>query len=284
MNEPLISVIIATRNEEANVANCILSIKAQTHKNLEILVVDNNSSDNTRDIARQHSVRIYNLPEHMSLAGIINFRGAQLNLGAREAKGSIIFFPDADMTFSPGLLEEAAQLMTSYDALYIPEIVIGKGFFGKLRRFERSFYNSTCLDAVRFVSTSAYRELEGFDARNIAFAPDDWDFTKRLKKKGFKLGITSGQLFHHEESLNLSTYLHKKAQYTSTFAAYSEKWKGDEDIKKQLGFSYRFLGVFTEDGKWKRLLTHPLLSAGMYFVKFLVGVIYLSKKRETPKA
>ena len=53
----------------------------------------------------------------------------------------------------------------------------------------------------------------------------------------------------------------------------------DKDIKKQFGLTYRYFGVFLENGKWKKLLSHPILTVGMYFLRFLVGVSFLINKK-----
>ncbi|MFH1048194.1 MAG: hypothetical protein V1732_00845, partial [Patescibacteria group bacterium] len=53
----------------------------------------------------------------------------------------------------------------------------------------------------------------------------------------------------------------------------------DSEIKKQLGFYYRFIGVFIENGKWKKLIARPILTAGMYFLRFMVGVKYKARNR-----
>jgi len=50
-NNPLVSVIITTRNSERTIDKCLSSIKQQTYKNIEIIVVDNNSADKTKEIA-----------------------------------------------------------------------------------------------------------------------------------------------------------------------------------------------------------------------------------------
>ncbi|OFW89154.1 MAG: hypothetical protein A3D75_01640 [Candidatus Levybacteria bacterium RIFCSPHIGHO2_02_FULL_37_18] len=74
-------------------------------------------------------------------------------------------------------------------------------------------------------------------------------------------------------------YLIKKDKYVNTFDDYIKKWgEGDSDIKKQFGFYYRFFGVFIENGKWKKLLRHPILVLGMYFLRFIVGLRYLAAK------
>ncbi|MFH1048222.1 MAG: hypothetical protein V1732_00985, partial [Patescibacteria group bacterium] len=52
----------------------------------------------------------------------------------------------------------------------------------------------------------------------------------------------------------------------------------DSEIKKQLGFYYRFIGVFIENGKWKKLIARPILTAGMNMLRALVGLKHLFRK------
>lgn len=59
---------------------------------------------------------------------------------------------------------------------------------------------------------------------------------------------------------------------------YFKKWGFDETTKKQFGFYYRYIGVFIENGKWKKLFAHPLLSLSMYFLLFLRGCVYILAK------
>lgn len=280
MKNPLVSIIIATKNEEKNIENCIKSIREQTYKNIEIIVVDNNSSDKTKEIAGKLVDKIYDISKEVNLSKIKNFRGAQVNFGVSKCKGEIIFFPDADMTFSNDLCENAVSLLFEYDALFIPEHICGNGYFGKIRRFEREFYNTTVIDGIRFVKKSIFNKIGGFDVYNIVFGPDDWDITKSLKRINAKFAITTSMLFHHEEWLTLKKYVEKKQKYINTFDGYIKKWgKEDIDIKKQFGFCYRFFGVFMENGKWKRLLRYPYLALGMYFLRFLVGINFLKKQK-----
>src|SRR5680860_940131 len=198
MTNLLVSVVITTKNEEKNIENCIKSILEQSYQNIEIIVVDNYSSDKTKEIALKYTDKVFDLSKEIDLTEIKNYRGAQLNFGVSKASGEIIFFPDADMTFDKDLLAEAVNKLEPADALYIPEIICGKGLFGKIRNFERSFYNETCIDGVRIVKKNVFNEAGGFDVKNIVFGPDDWDFTKTLKQKNYILDITKETLYHHE--------------------------------------------------------------------------------------
>lgn len=284
MAYPIISVIIATKNEERNIERIINSIKKQKYpvKKIEIIFVDNGSTDKTIEILKKQKVKYYQLQKERSLSGIKNFRGAQVNFGVEKSTGQIIFFPDADMTFASLLLKEAAEKISreKCDALYIPEVVCGKGYFGMIRNFERSFYNETCVDGVRIIRKDLFLKIGGFDVDNVVFGYDDWDITKTLIKSGARVDITKTCLFHHEEWLDIKTYLRKKSKYAIDTGDYIKKWgEYEKDVKKQFGLYYRFFGVFMEKGKWKKIITHPFLSSGMYFLRLLVGVQYLIRKK-----
>src|SRR4030042_3410584 len=268
----LISVIINTKNEEKNVENCLISVKNQTYSsgNAEIIVVDNNSTDRTKEIARKYTNKIFNKgPE----------RSAQKNFGVRESNGEYFLHLDADMTLSENVIRECVEKVQAGKnivALYIPEIIAGENFFPKVRRFERGFYAGTVIDGGRFIRKDIFEKAGGFD--ESLYACEDWDLDKRLKRFG-KFGITESVLYHNESEFNLKKYLSKKRYYSKNVDVYINKWgRNDPDTKKQFGFYYRYIIVFTENGKWKRLLRHPILAAGMFVLRFFVGFIFIVRK------
>jgi rSAM/selenodomain-associated transferase 2 len=89
-----ISIIIPTLNEEKQIGDLIQYLRNDpSFSNVsEILVVDGNSEDRTRSVARYHGVRV--------LVSPIRNRGKQMNLGATYARGSILYFLHAD-TYPP---------------------------------------------------------------------------------------------------------------------------------------------------------------------------------------
>jgi len=269
-----ISVIINTKNEEKNIEKCLRSVIDQIYpsKNIEILVIDNYSTDKTREIASKYTDKVLNWgPE----------RSAQKNFGVQKAKGKYFLHLDADMRLGKDVIRECVEEVSEKPAiiaLYIPEIVLGEKFFSKVRRFERSFYNGTAIDAVRFIEKDKFTKAGGFDEK--LYAAEDWDLDKRLKELG-NFGIIKNPLYHNEAEFSLKRYLAKKGYYSKNLDAYISKWgKHDPDIKKQFGFYYRFVGVFIENGKWEKILRHPLLTVGMYFLRFLVGVTYATRQRK----
>jgi glycosyltransferase involved in cell wall biosynthesis len=268
---PDVTIIITTRNEERNLPGCLEAIEAQTvaRDRLEVLVVDNNSDDRTVELATGRADKVLAKgPE----------RSAQRNFGVEQASAPYVLYLDADMRLSPTVVAECLAAVAE-DAtivgVYIPEHVVGSGFWIKVRNFERSFYDATCIDAVRFITRAVFLELGGFDL-NLC-GPEDWDFDRRLAARG-RLHLLTAHLDHDEGAFDLRRYLRKKSYYAQSFDAYATKWNNDAVVRKQLGFAYRFFGVFLEHGKWRRLLAHPLLTGGMYFLRFLVGCTFLRRK------
>jgi len=255
-----VSVIVTTKNEEKNIENCLKSVKNQTYPadKIEIIVVDNNSTDRTVEIAKQFTDKVFTKgPE----------RSAQRNYGIENASGEYILYLDADMILSETVLSECYNKCEDDNliALYIPEEIIGEGFWIKVRNFERSFYNGTVIDCVRFILRDKFLEIGGFDL-NLT-GPEDWDLDRRINDIG-KVAIINSPLFHHEGNFNIRRYLKKKAYYAGSFEKYVNKWsKKDKIVKKQLGFYYRLLGVFYENGKWTKMVMHPALSIMMYWLK-----------------
>ena len=92
LQSPLMSVIITTKNEERNIANCIESILNShhslpiTHHSVEIIVVDNNSTDKTKEIIRSFC-RCEAKPKqsHIQLYNFGPERSAQRNFGVEKA-------------------------------------------------------------------------------------------------------------------------------------------------------------------------------------------------------
>jgi len=241
-NELLVSVIVTTKNEEKNIENCLRSIKNQTFKNCELIIVDNFSIDKTAELAQKYEAEVY-------FKG--NERSAQRNYGAQVSRGKYLIYLDADMILSSHVIEECVARCErdDIDALYIPERILGHGFWIKVRDFERSFYTGTVIDAVRFIRKDLFERIGGFDESLIG--PEDWDFDKRVKQFG-KVGAVAASLYHNEGRFDLTKYLNKKEYYSKSMDKYIRKWgKNDPEIRRQLGLEYRLSIVFIEEGKWK---------------------------------
>ena len=265
----LLSVVITTKNEEANIASCLAPFAAFKDE-VETIVVDNASTDATKAIAEREGARVFDKgPE----------RCAQRNLGWRRAAAPWVLILDADMVLPRETIEEilAAAKADEADAYWIPEVRTGDGWRVKVRNFERSFYDGTCIDALRLFRRDVLAKTGGYDEALIA-GGEDWELDIRVLATGAKCAILENHLLHNEKRLTYAKMLAKKAYYTRSFAAYKAKWPGHPAVRKQFSPWYRFVGVFVENGKWRKVLRHPILFAGVMFERVSVGVVYLANK------
>ena len=270
-----LSVVIPTRNEADNIANCIRAFDA-VRDEVEIIVVDNSSTDDTKRIAADLGAKVLDKgPE----------RSAQRNLGWRTASSDWIIVLDADMILPPETIGEILlqsnnppiqQSNNSPLAYWIPEVRTGSGLRLKARNFERSFYDGTCIDGLRMIRRDLLEKVGGYDENLVAC--EDWDLDRRLIAAGAVTGMLKGHLIHNEAKQGLKKFLKKKAYYSTSVAAYRNKWNDDAICRRQFGLGYRFFGVFVENGKWRKLLRHPILAAVMYFERVMVGFTYLMNR------
>ena len=118
-----------------------------------------------------------------------------------------------------------------------------------------------------------FLQVGGFDETLIG--PEDWDFDRKIRKVGHT-ATTNSPLYHNEGKFKISRYLKKKGYYTNGIQEYKKKWgSNDTETLKQIGVRYRLIGVFVEQGKWKKLVRHPILTIAMYFLRLRVALVYL---------
>lgn len=274
---PLLSVIITTKNEEDVIEDLLESVKSQTYKKWEIILVDNNSVDKTCKIAREYTKHVYRKgPE----------RSAQRNYGVAKSSGEYVVILDADHQLAPTTLEECVREFkkeSGVGALVLPEKSFGRGFWTKFKVFEREFYvGEENIEAARVFRKDLFNKFGGYDLSITG--PEDWDLPLRMRKAGVKIGRTKSFILHNERIFNPWKSAKKKFYYASGASVY---WKRHPEKLASHG-NLLFRSVFFK--KWKKLVTHPLLSAGMLFVRALemggagLGFLYgLAFKRKIGK-
>jgi len=165
---PLVSVIIPTKNSERTLRACLESVRAQTYRNFEIVVVDNFSSDSTVRIAKEYA-------DLVLLAG--PERTSQVKQGAANSKGDFIYKIDSDFVLEPSVLEKAVRVAVNENAVgvIIPNLSSPKiSFWSEVRFFERlSYVGSKQIEAARFVRHDAYDKVGGHDGSLVAYEEYD---------------------------------------------------------------------------------------------------------------
>jgi len=160
-----ISVIIPTYNEEKDIEDCLKSLKFQSIKNIEIIIVDDGSTDNTIKIAEKYNIKILK-QNHQG-------PGAARNLGAKNSKREILIFIDADMTFDKDYLKNLIKPILKHKTKKIVgtthdyEIAtntdnIWSALWGKIRVSKNSAKNVKIFRAIR---KDKFLELGGFDPK-----------------------------------------------------------------------------------------------------------------------
>ena len=268
---PLISVVITTRNEEGVIVNLLNSVERQTYRNLELILVDNNSTDKTKELATHFTKNVYNFgPE----------RSSQRNYGVTRAKGEYILVLDADMKLTKKVVEECINLTKEEkaEAIIIPEKSYGQGFWTKFKVYEREFYEGEeDIEAARFFKRDLFKKFGGYDTSITG--PEDWDLPLRMKKKGIKIGRIKSYILHNERTFSPWKSARKKFYYASHAFVYLKRHP--EMITSQGNLLFR--PVFFR--KWRKLISNPYLSIGMFIVRSIemvgagLGMLYSIGKR-----
>lgn len=218
------SIIIPLYNKEKYVENALKSILNQTFADYEIIIVDDGSTDKSREIASKHVSTNIRIIDHFKNKGL----SAARNTGIKNATSNYITFLDADDLWKPNYLQTIKNLISSYTEAHIfatnfdevyPKSThkphngsenLPAGFNGLIDFFKlnlkQGIYtpSSVCWDKTVFETVGYYDE-------KITFS-EDLDFNIRANIK-FKLAYsTSVQMSYFMETDNQitrSSILHK---------------------------------------------------------------------------
>ena len=248
--KPRVTVVVTTLNEEADLGRCLTSIREQTLPSVEIVVVDNGSTDGTREIAAAFADIVLNQgPE----------RSAQRNAGAQAARADYLLFADADMELGPTVLEECLSAASGeVSAVIVPERSVGEGLWSAAKALERSCYiGDETIEAPRFFSRESFERHGGYDTS--LHAAEDWDLPARMRSSE-QFGRTSAEIVHHEGRLTLASLVRKKFYYGKSLPRYIAR---HPELARRQFVIVR--PAFLRH--WRRLARSPLLTAAMVAMK-----------------
>jgi len=253
-SKPLVSVIITTYNEQKNIANILNSLEKQTYKDIEVIVVDDGSSDATVAIAEKYDqVKVYKRPHRE--------RSIQRNFGAEKSNGAYVLFLDCDMILLPEVISECVNLATSnnYVGIIIPEKSIGEGYWAKVKELERGWYEGdSSIEAERFFLKKTFIAVGGYN--NKITGPEDWDLPKRTRKLG-KFGRIKTYLLHNEGKQSFIKMIRKKYYYAQKLSVYLKSHQQSALDSQQVYFLRK--GIYTNIYKiWK----NPPIYIGLWIL------------------
>jgi glycosyltransferase involved in cell wall biosynthesis len=273
----LVSIVIPTYNSEKSIETCIKSIKKQIYDNIEIIIVDNYSSDETNNIAKKYDSSIIKTKSE---------RAKARNMGIKKAKGEFILSLDSDMELTSGVIEECVELMKNSNrsgGIIIPEISFGNTFWIKVRNFERSFYAGTKIESARFFKKELVQQVNGYE-ENIVFFEES-TLPQKIEKIGYSTNLRiKSNIIHHEEDFNIIKWLKKKFYYAKKIGVYREKY--NQYASNQISPLYR-LNTFLGNNNYKKFFSRPILAFGVLILKILeyifsfIGYIFMDRGERT---
>ena len=246
----MVSIIIPTKNSAKTLARCLESIINQQYENIEIIIVDNFSTDDTLEIARKYTTAIHEFgPE----------RSFQVNYGVKMASGKYVYRVDSDFVLEHNVIDEAVRYgrdPTSYSAIIIhntsdPTV----SFWAKVRKFERDMYDSGLDElkiAVRFIRRDVFLSVGGFNTRMIS--GEDYDLHNRIIKE-YNIGRITAKEMHLGEYKSLREVARINYFYGKNTGLFLRihKTRGLRQVSP-------FRKVYLRN--YKQFLRHPILSAG----------------------
>lgn len=194
---PLLSIIIPSYNEEKEILNCIKSLKNQTYKNFEIIVVDDGSTDKTLQILKSlKKGEIKILQQSHRGPGIAR------NFGAKNSAGKILIFVDADMTFDKDYLKFLIKPIIEKKAIGTEEKVqsaletqsIWSRCWGKFSTDP----NKKVRNAFRAILKDQFFELGPFDPK-YGYADDQTIYLKH----GIEATVAENAICYHKNPQTL---------------------------------------------------------------------------------
>jgi glycosyltransferase involved in cell wall biosynthesis len=213
-----VSIIIPTFNGGSRIGSCLDALLPQiVGLDAEILVVDDGSADDTRDVvARYSGIRLLSQKN----AG----PAAARNRGALEAKGTIILFTDDDCVPTSDWL---AAMIKSFDD---PEVVGVKGVYRTRQQavaarfvqmeYEDRYRLMARLPDIDFIDTYSagfrrdrFLEMNGYDSSFPVACAEDIELSYRMSARGWKMKFVPTAIVYHTHPDTLSRYMKKKYKF-----------------------------------------------------------------------
>lgn len=195
-SEPLVSVIIPTHNRAELLERALRSVLAQTYANLEVVVVDDASADDTRSLLTRLGVAGLSYVRHEVARG----GSAARNTGIRIARGRYIAFLDDDDEWEPEKIRRQVPLLDRYDAILCMYSMDGRAIKGGggvsvgLEELRRGFVRGGSASAL-IVKAEIAKELLFDDTLPRC---QDWDFCIRLAQR-YTLGCLDEALVRYND-------------------------------------------------------------------------------------
>jgi glycosyltransferase involved in cell wall biosynthesis len=253
---PLVSIIIPALNSEKTIEKCLNGVKNQTYNNVEIIVVDAGSDDDTVEIVNKLGAGVID-------ANVKNM-AKQTNIGAYHANGEYIYRLDSDVVLSSNVVEECVRKCEignceAVSTYWGPDPSIS--FWAKIRKFEKDCYKyDSNRNVSRFYKKTVFDEIGGYD-ENMVYG-EDYDIQNRIKNRNYKICIAKSEGLHLGEPKTLKEVISKQYHYGKTIKEFLKANKS-QGLVQVSPFRKSFLN------NWKKFVRNPFLTVAFLFYEFV---------------
>lgn len=275
----VVSVIIPNYNYGRFVAQAIESVMNQTYSNLEIIVVNNGSTDNSLEILMDYQDRIKLVSQEN-----LGQSGAR-NSGLQQATGDFIAFLDADDTWEPQKIEKQIKLFNHETELVYCGITRFRDLDRTVTQVQLPTFSGDCRDdfvdfpgvsivlsgeSTAMFTKSLLEKVGGFDSRMNSAA--GWDFFRRCSKftkfDYVPTALTNYRL--HASNMSNSVYNNVsdiRISYQKLFEDTDRKYSKSKIIKTWVKLEYSFLKTFIKSKRFSQAFCVLFNLVTLRFVK-----------------
>jgi alpha-1,3-rhamnosyltransferase len=210
---PLVSVVVPSYNHEKYVKETIESIINQTYKNIELIVIDDGSKDNSVKVIQELADKYKFIFIHRPNKGL----SATLNEGLRLAKGKYFCVCASDDIYLPNKIERQVEFMEAHPeyGMCHSNVKIMNG--GKIINHKRRSSKETTFETLLFnnniFSVSTMIRKDVFDIVGLydeTLYIEDWDMWLRITNAGYKIGFINDYLaIYRKHDINSSRNFEK---------------------------------------------------------------------------
>lgn len=229
----LLSVIIVTYNSSSHISRCLKSIKEKINSEFEIIIVDNNSSDDTlKEIERVKNEKIKIIPQDQNLG----FSMAN-NIGVKAAKGDILFFLNPDTEIEKIDVQSILDYLGNTEiGIVAPKLIMDNGkvqpsvmnfpnvknaileyWLGQKNKYsqyapitDKPIQVEAVYGAAIFMKKTVYQSVGGFNNKYFLYF-EDIDLCRKINKEGLKIIFYPDVIIRHSVGISSKTNPKTKA-------------------------------------------------------------------------
>ncbi len=243
-----ISIIIPVYNSSSTLKECLDSIFSSTFKDYEVIVVSDNSTDDSIEIAKQFQIKIIELPENKGPA-------LARNKGFQVAQGDIILFLDSDVILNKNSLSliidkfslakvNAIQGIYSHEPNYK---YLATQFYQSYLCYyvwpENKKYASTLVTGCFAIRKEIFNKFGGFDVNIGNASCEDEKFGYSLIEKGYKILILRDLQVVHRVNYNVINFIKRRLTQEFDRIKFYLREKAYTNKIKQTNYSRVIIGI-----------------------------------------